>query len=298
MRALVTGARGFVGTHLVAHLLGARDEVVAVDRECDVTDRAALEAAVGDAAPDVVYHLAALTHVGDSWSDPDPVRRVNVLGTANVLSAVRRAAPGALTLVVSSADVYGVVAEADLPLVETHPATPVSPYAQSKLEAERVALDAARSFAQRVVVMRPFNHLGPGQAPSFVVPALVARLLAAAGAHQREIVVGDLSVRRDFSDVRDVVRAYRLAVQFGHLGEVYNVASGHDVALGDLAARLVDRLLPGARLVVDPSLVRPVEVPVLRGSAAKLHEHTGWEPIITLSETLDDVVASMTPGPA
>jgi GDP-4-dehydro-6-deoxy-D-mannose reductase len=218
---------------------------------------------------------------------------VNVVGTANVLSAARERTPGALTIVVSSADVYGVVGEADLPLAETHPANPVSPYAQSKLEAERVALDAARSFGQRVVVARPFNHLGPGQAPSFVVPALVTRLLEARAAQRHEIVVGDLSVRRDFSDVRDVVRAYRLLALHGRVGEVYNVASGHDVALSDIAARLVALVLPGARLTLDPSLVRPVEVPVLRGDARKIHEATGWEPAIALAQTLADVLADL-----
>lgn len=289
MRALVTGSDGFVGRHLSQHLLASGDDVLGFDRECDVTDRDAVERRILAAAPDVIFHLAALTHVGASWSDPDATWRVNVAGTANVLSAAR-AAGGALVVVVSSADVYGVVREADLPLREDHPVSPVSPYARSKREAELIALDAVRTLSQRVVVVRPFNHVGPGQATSFAVPALASRLLAARDSGADEIAVGDLSARRDFSDVRDVVRAYRLLAEHGRVGEVYNVASGRDVLLGEVAATLVDLIKPGTRLVADPSLQRPVEVPVLRGSARKLHDATGWEPRIDWATSLRDVV--------
>lgn len=289
MRALVTGSDGFVGRHLSQHLLASGDDVSGFDRECDVTDRDAVERRILAAAPDVIFHLAALTHVGASWSDPDATWRVNVAGTANVLSAAR-AAGGALVVVVSSADVYGVVSEADLPLREDHPVSPVSPYARSKREAELIALDAVRTLSQRVVVVRPFNHVGPGQATSFAVPALASRLLAARDSGLDEIAVGDLSARRDFSDVRDVVRAYRLLAEHGRVGEVYNVASGRDVLMGEVAATLVDLIKPGTRLVADASLQRPVEVPVLRGSARKLHDATGWEPRIDWATSLRDVV--------
>jgi GDP-4-dehydro-6-deoxy-D-mannose reductase len=289
MRVLVTGSDGFVGRHLSQHLLASGDDVSGFDRECDVTDRDAVERRVLAAAPDVIFHLAALTHVGASWSDPDATWRVNVAGTANVLSAAR-AAGGALVVVVSSADVYGVVSEADLPLREDHPVSPVSPYARSKREAELIALDAVRTLSQRVVVVRPFNHVGPGQATSFAVPALASRLLAARDSGADEIAVGDLSARRDFSDVRDVVRAYRLLAAHGRFGEVYNVASGRDVLLAEVAATLVDLIKPGTRLIADPLLQRPVEVPVLRGSARKLHDATGWEPRIDWATSLRDVV--------
>ncbi len=296
MRVLVTGARGFVGRHLVAHLRERGDEIVEVDREVDVTDGEAMASAVAEAAPEAVCHLAALSHVGDSWRDPEAAERVNVGGTAHLLAALRHAGLDALTLLVSSAEVYGIVEPGELPLTEARPPRPVSPYGRSKLEAEQVAREAARQFAQRVVVARPFNHVGPGQARSFVVPALISRLLEAREEGRAVVAVGDLSARRDFTDVRDVVRAYRGLLEHGRPGETYHVASGHDVAIGELATELVERLAPGVRLEVDPALVRPVEVPVLRGDASKLARATGWSPRIPLSRSLEDVIAEWTDG--
>ena len=291
-RCLITGAHGFVGRHLSAHLTSSGDEVHGVDREVDVTDREGLQSVIAAVGPQVIYHLAALTHVGDSWQHPDDFTRVNVVGTLNVLEAARRAAPDAVVLVVSSADVYGVVEESDLPIDEGHPPRPVSPYAQSKIEAERVSREAAH-VGQRVVIVRPFNHIGPGQAANFVVPALASRLVRARDLGASSVPVGDLSARRDFCDVRDVVRAYRLLATFGAAGEVYNVASGHDVAISDIAKWLVARIAPGIRLSVSEELLRPIEIPVSRGSFAKLQRATGWEPRITLATSLEDVVEEL-----
>ncbi len=287
MRALVTGGRGFAGRHLEAHLLSRGDEVFVA--ECDVTNDEAVREALKTTQPDAIYHLAALSSVADSWSNPAAFTRVNVLGTLHVLNAVAAHTPQATTLIVSSADVYGVVADADLPLVETHVTAPVSPYAQSKLEAEGFALRRARE-GQRVIVARAFPHIGPGQSERFVVPSLARRLLEARARGRDTITVGDLSARRDFTDVRDVVRAYRLLIEHGVSGEVYHVASGHDVALQRVAEAIALALGLAVRFEVDPALLRPVEVPVLRGSFAKLHEATGWEPTITLSQSIDDVI--------
>ncbi len=296
-RSLVTGAGGFVGRHLIDHLTSAGDEVHGIDREVDVTDRGALEVAMGAVGPQVIYHLAAMTHVGESWRNPDDFTRVNVVGTLNVLEAARRAAPEAVVLVVSSADVYGVVDPSELPIDEGHAPRPVSPYAQSKIEAEHAAREAAHR-GQHVVIVRPFNHIGPGQAATFVVPAIASRLVAARDQGATSVVVGDLSARRDFCDVRDVVRAYRLLSSFGVAGEVYNVASGHDVAINDIALWLVARIAPQVRLDVSETLLRPVELPVSRGSFAKLQRATGWEPRITLATSLEDVVAVLDQGSA
>lgn len=290
MRALITGGDGFVGRHLTAHLWGCDDEVTSVDRDVDVTDYASVTAALAVTRPEAIYHLAALTHVGDSWTQPAEFVRVNVLGTRNVLEAAYEVVPEAVIVYVSSADVYGVVTEAELPLDETHRAVPANPYSQSKFEAEVLVRAKARVTGQRVIIARPFNHIGPGQSEHFVIPALVGRLLDALERGSEEIVVGDLSTRRDFTDVRDVVRAYRLLVTYGRAGEVYNVASGHDVALVDIANGLVARIAPGVRLTTDPALLRPVEVPVSRGSFAKIHEASGWEPLIALATSLDDVI--------
>ena len=290
MRAFITGAHGFVGRHLADHLRLLGDDVVAVDRDCDVTDRERVVAKLRESSPDAIYHLAALTHIGDSWKEPTEFTRVNVLGTVNVLDAARAVAPTATVIIVSSADVYGVVHESDLPLVETKAPAPANPYSQSKMEVEYFAREAARSAKQRVIIARPFNHVGPGQSAGFIVPALVERLLEARARQRNEIAVGDLSPRRDFTDVRDVVRAYRLMVQYAKSGEIYNVASGRDLAMSDLASQLVQMIAPGVRLQADPSLFRPVEVPVMRGSFAKLHDTTGWEPLREIDDSLRDVI--------
>lgn len=293
MKALVTGANGFVGRHLLEHLDSRGDDAVGVDRECDVTDRAAVLDTLERVRPDTIYHLAALTAVGASWSNPVEYTRVNVLGTKHVLDAAFRAVPHARVVLVSSADVYGVVRPDDLPLVESFRVAPANPYASSKVEAEHVAHDAVREHRQHVVIARPFNHVGPGQSTSFAVPAIVDRLLQAVADAAEEIVVGDLSTRRDFSDVRDVVRAYRLLAENGVAGEVYNIASGTDVELFDIAQRLVDAIAPSVRLRTDESLIRPVEVPVSRGSYEKLHRATAWRPTIGLDESLRDVIEEM-----
>ena len=291
VRAFITGANGFVGRHLASYLTRSGDHVVGVDRECDVTSLPTVIAKLREDPPDVLYHLAAMTHVGDSWRQPEEFTRVNVLGTINVLKAAGLVAPASTIVMVSSADVYGIVQESDLPLGEERPPRPANPYAQSKVEAELQVRDAAGSSGHRVIIARPFNHVGPGQSVQFVIPALVERLLTSLAEGANEIRVGDLTTRRDFSDVRDVVRAYRLLARFAVTGEVYNVASGHDVALADVAEQLVNLIAPGTRLVLDPDLVRPVEVPVMRGDFTKLHETTGWEPTIDLVTSLRDVVA-------
>jgi GDP-4-dehydro-6-deoxy-D-mannose reductase len=293
VKALVTGADGFVGRHLLAHLRASGDEAVGVDRECDVTDAISVRATLTDVRPEAIYHLAALTAVGESWARPVEYTRVNVLGTKNVLDAASQVVPNARVVLVSSADVYGVVRPEDLPLVETFRVAPANPYASSKVEAEHVAHDAVRERAQAVVIARPFNHVGPGQSTDFVVPAIVRRLLVAEADGADEIVVGDLSTRRDFSDVRDVVRAYRLLVELGVSGEVYNIASGVDVGLFDIAQRLVEAIAPHVRLVTDESLIRPVEVPVSCGSYEKLQRATKWRPTISLDTSLRDVIDEM-----
>jgi GDP-4-dehydro-6-deoxy-D-mannose reductase len=275
---------------LIAHLEQSGDEVRGIDLEHDVTNAASMREVFADFGPEVTYHLAALTHVGDSWGQASEFTRVNVVGTQCVLDAAHSAVPASLTLIVSSAEVYGVVSEADQPIRESFRVSPSNPYSASKVEAERVAHEVVRLRAQRVIIARPFNHLGPGQALTFVVPALVHRLLEAVDRGVDEIVVGDLSTRRDFTDVRDVVRAYRLLALLGKAGETYNVSSGRDVAIRDIATQLVNRLAPEMRLVIDSTLLRPIEVPVSRGNYEKLHDATGWSPSIPLHVSLDDVI--------
>jgi GDP-4-dehydro-6-deoxy-D-mannose reductase len=219
------------------------------------------------------------------------VLRVNVLGTAEVLAAARALPRPPVVLVVSSAEVYGIVRPEDLPLREDAPVIPSSPYAASKAAAEQVALQAWRGFGQHVVVVRPFNHIGPGQAPTFAVSALARRIVQAGRTGATELSVGTMSTRRDFTDVRDVVRAYRGLVRDGTAGEIYNVCSGTDVAVAEVARRLCALAGADLELVTDPSLVRAVDLAVLRGDCRRLARDTGWKPEIPLDDTLADVLA-------
>ena len=247
---------------------------------------------MADVEPDAIYHLAAMTHVGESWDSPSQVLRVNVLGTAEILSAARALPVSPRVLVVSSAEVYGVVDPDRLPLDEDTPTAPASPYAASKLAAEAVALQAWRGYGQPVIVVRPFNHIGPGQSPNFFVSALAKRIVDARRSGADSLRVGTLTTRRDFTDVRDVVAAYRLLMEKGSPGGVYNVCSGVDIAMSEVAALLLQLAGADLRLETDPSLVRPVDVPVLRGDAGRLHDAAGWQPVIPLATTLADVLAS------
>ncbi len=292
MRSLITGGRGFVGTWLARHLEEMGDDVVAIDQEVEITDPSALLAAVRDAAPDAIYHLAALTHVGKSWDEPLTVFEVNVIGTAALLAAARECGTDPRILVTSSAEVYGAVTDpSSLPLRESSPTAPLTPYAASKLAAEALIAQACLGHGQHVVTVRPFNHIGPGQTPNFAVPALAKRIVEAERSGATSIPVGNLSARRDFTDVRDVVRAYRLLVESGGPGETYNICTGRDVAISEIADQLLGLAGTELTLVPDPALLRPVEVPVLRGDPGRLTAATGWKPEIPLEQTLADVLA-------
>ena len=292
MRALITGGNGFVGHHLVAYLEECGDVVSVFDRPSDISNVDDVRHALEVARPDAIYHLAALSHVGASWIDPSAVLQVNVVGPAVLFAAAREIVPEAITLLVSSAEVYGAVAASDLPITESLVPRPVSPYAASKLAAEVLAQQAVRAFQQQIIIARPFNHVGPGQTPTFFVPAMASRMVAAHNSGANTIAVGNLSSRRDFLDVRDVVRSYRLLVERGTSGEVYNVASGIDRAMSEVADELRSLVDPSLQFVTDESLLRPADVPVLRGSSEKINAATGWSPRWSWSETLADVVAS------
>jgi len=292
MKALVTGASGFVGRHLVTHLRASGDEVVESDRDSDgtdITDAASVRALFERVRPEVVYHLGGWADVGGSWQAPVDAFRVNAEGTLNVLGAATDCGVQRV-LAVSSADVYGIVTPAELPLTEDSPLRPASPYAASKVAADYLGLQAWLGRHLPVLRVRAFNHLGPGQTDKFVAPALASRIARAERDGGEVLTVGDLSARRDFTDVRDVVRAYRLLVERGEAGEVYNVCSGVDLAVQDLADQLVAQSRVPLRLEVDESLLRPVELPVLRGSHDRLTAATGWEPEIPMATTLADLL--------
>lgn len=292
VKAFVTGASGFVGRHLVAHLRDCGDEVVPTDRSDggpDLLDADGFATLFAEVRPDVVYHLAGQADVAASWLSPIETMRVNVEGTHNILE-VARTFGVAKVLTVSSADIYGVVAPEELPIVESAPLRPVSPYAASKAAADLVALQAHLGHGQDVVRARAFNHLGPGQSKSFVGAGFAARIAACERSGDDELQTGDLTPRRDFTDVRDVVRAYRLLATEGRPGVAYNICSGTSNSIGELVGLLLGLTDARMRLVEDPDLLRPVDLPELRGDASLLRRHTGWVPSISLDETLSDVL--------
>jgi GDP-4-dehydro-6-deoxy-D-mannose reductase len=281
-RVLVSGASGFVGRHLL-ELLG--DE--AAPLEIDVTDAAVVGDAIRARRPAAIVHLAALSWVPESWREPARVWEVNVVGTVNVLEAVRRGRPDARVLAVSTGEVYGNAER--LPTPEEAPVTPLSPYAASKAAAE-VACTQARLTGLDVVVARAFQHEGPGRDERFAIGSWTRQLAELELAGGGVLRVGNLDVERDITDVRDVCRAYRLLLERSVEPGVYNVATGLAIRL----ARVIDVLIDLARVPVtveqDPDRLRPADVPVQCGDASRLREATGWKPEIPLEQTLADTL--------
>lgn len=289
MRAFLTGGTGFVGKWLAGHLLDMGDEVAILPEEIEITDMQSVVAHLREAEPEVIYHLAALTHVGRSWLAPEETFRVNAIGTLDLLEAVRALSVAPRIVVISSAEVYG--GGDGSALREDAPLRPVNPYAASKVAAEFLGVQSFLGRGLDVVRARPFNHVGPGQADTFVVSALARRIVEAERSRQHEIRVGNLKAARDFTDVRDVVRAYRLLAQYGAPGEVYNVCSGSATSIETILSELIGLAKASLSTVEDPGLFRPLDVPVLLGDCSALRALTGWQPKIPRTSTLRDVLA-------
>jgi GDP-4-dehydro-6-deoxy-D-mannose reductase len=301
MRIAVTGAAGFVGRHAVRELTANGHAVFALDLKadpscgaftaCDIRDATAVAGAVRGLRPDACLHLAGSAFVPQTDADPLQAYVVNVMGTIHVLEALRRYAPGARLLVVSTAQVYGSAAagSAAAPLDESAPLRPETLYALTKAAADQAALFYASHYGLCAMTARPHNHIGPGQAPLYVVPAFAAQLKAIAAGHSpAEMKVGNLESRRDFTDVRDVVRAYRLLLEKGRAGEAYNIASGSLVGIGDLLRQLCAIAGLQPRLIVDPQRLRATDCSP-RLATARLRAATGWEPRIPLTASLNDI---------
>jgi GDP-4-dehydro-6-deoxy-D-mannose reductase len=305
MRVLVTGASGFVGRWMVEELRGVGHEVIATpphDR-LDINDQPAVAALINTARPEGVIHLAGMAFGPDASLDPEGAERVNVRGTSTLLEAARSLSPRPVILVAGSAEVYGAPNPTDLPIDESAVTNPRNAYGRTKLAQEEVALSAAEASDLTLAVTRSFNHTGPGQRPGFVAPALARRLLAAQEAGKVEIAVGNIDVRRDIGDVRDVARAYRLILEglsAGQItsGSVLNVATGRSVLIRDILETLADLIGVAVRPRVDASLVRANDPPEIVGDASRLKALTGWEPRIPLRQTLSDLVDSLRSPPA
>lgn len=318
-RALVTGASGFVGRWLIDALTVAGWQVTAAAPSApdaatlseasrgadwvvgDVRDGAHLTAALDAARPDAVFHLAGVTFVPAAGRDPGATAEVNAVAAARLLGLVReRRRAGTLdptVLIVGSAEQYGRHDADELPLVESAEQRPHTVYAATKVAQEALALEAWRSEGVRVVATRSFNHSGPGQASRFLLPGLVARArrLAAAGPDAGPLLVGNQDTVRDFLHVSDVVAAYIALAARGCPGDVYNVASGVGRSVGALARIVLARFGLTLPVESDPALVRPVDVPALVGSPAKLQAHTGWAPRRSFEALLDDLIAAPPP---
>jgi GDP-4-dehydro-6-deoxy-D-mannose reductase len=307
MRVLITGATGFAGRHLVECSAGTGATTVGIGRRqggaaetpagladylaADLLDRGQAERAIQVSAPELVFHLAAEASVARSWEDPAGTIVNNLLGTLNLLEAVRHHALRARVLIACSGEEYGVPER--LPVDEDHPLRPRNPYGVSKASAELAADFYADTYGLHVVRARAFNHAGPGQGSDYVVANLARQIAAAeatsAGNGGFELVAGNLDVRRDFTDVRDVVRAYWMALDEADPG-TYNVCSGKSVAVRDILAALAEHTRLEVTSRVDPALLRENEVTEIVGSHERLTSATGWRPEIPLEQTLRDTL--------
>jgi GDP-4-dehydro-6-deoxy-D-mannose reductase len=303
VRILVTGASGFVGRWLVRELEAAGHRAVGAppSSRLDITDPLAVETLLKAASPDAVAHLAGLSYGPDARREPDRAFAVNEGGTRAVMAAAATPSRPIPVLVVSSAEVYGNPAVVDLPLRESAPLRAEQPYGRSKLAQERVALESAAAGGPPVVIVRPFNHTGPGQRPEFVVPALAQRIIAARRRGDRTIAAGNVDVRRDFSDVRDVVRAYRLILEGLGTGglaanlrpRIYNIASGRAVPIREIAQAFATLAGVEIEITIDPQLVRESDPPEIRGDASLIAAELDWSPSIPFEVTLNDVFGDM-----
>jgi GDP-4-dehydro-6-deoxy-D-mannose reductase len=310
VRLLVTGARGFVGSHLIELLrreepattvhgiVSPRGSLPAAPApgarlfEADLDDPAAVAAVVAEARPDAIVHLAGQSSVQQSWLDPGGTLRTNVLGVVHVLDAARQAGLRPAVLVVGSAEEYGAVAEAELPIRETAPLRPASPYAVSKAAQGALALLYGPAGGMRVVLTRTFHHTGPGRGEAFAESSFARQIAEIErGLRPPLIEVGNLDAVRDFTDVRDVVRAYRLLVEKGEAGQVYNVCSGRPRAIREMLEILLGASTARVEVRVDPARLRQADVKAQVGDPSRLLAATGWEPRIPLERSLGDLLA-------
>jgi GDP-4-dehydro-6-deoxy-D-mannose reductase len=289
-RLLITGSSGFVGQWCLRESSTAAGwQAVETGASIDLRDAASIGTGLGDRAPDAVLHLAAQSFVPVSFEDPRATLEINVLGTLSLLQWLRRTGFTGRFIYVSSADVYGQVPADRMPIDEGRCPDPRNPYAVSKLAAEALCRQWHHSQGLDLVVVRPFNHIGPGQDPRFVVSGLARQFaLIGLGRQPARIVAGDLGVARDFTDVRDVVRAYFGLLEGGAPGAVYNVCSGRPTAVREVIALLREITGLDPEIVVDPARLRPNEQTIAYGSARAIAEATGWTPAIGLHRSLQD----------
>ena len=309
-RAFITGIGGFAGSHLAEALVQEQNRVEGTVlpgestdnighliphltlHPTDIRSRESLAEAIRKAQPDVVYHLAATSSVSEGERDPAGTMEVNLTGTLHLLEAIRAEAAGARLVYVSSSEVYGKVLPEENPVGEDRPEAPVHAYGLSKLLAEQVVRFYQRCHGISAVILRPFNHIGPRQSDQFVCPSFVKQLVwIECGRAEPVIHVGNLDPVRDFTDVRDMVKAYLLAAEHCKPGSLYNVASGEGVSIADLLGEILSLINARVEVRQDPDRVRKTEIPLLTGEATSFRQTTGWQRQFVLQDSLKEMVA-------
>lgn len=310
MRALITGITGFAGSHLAEYLLSLggievygsvrwRSRLENIQHiyaqlklsECDLTDASAVDTLIAEARPDFIFHLAAQSFVPASWRAPAETLVNNILAELNIFEAVRRLGINPRLQIACSSEEYGLVYPQELPITEDNPLRPLSPYGVSKVAQDLLAYQYAQSYSMSIVRTRTFNHTGPRRGEVFATSNF-ARQIAEVEKGLREpvIAVGNLQARRDFTDVRDVVRAYWLALEKGVPGEVYVICSGRAYTMQEILEMLLAASPVKIEIRQDPERLRPSDVPVLLGSHDRFSHLTGWQPAIPLRVTLADLL--------
>ena len=309
MRSLITGVTGFVGSHLAEYLLAEGTEVFGTARwrsdtsniahlegriglvECDIRDAASVKQVLLDVRPDEIYHLAAQSFVPTSWRAPSETIETNIVGEVHLLEAVRGLDNNPRVHIAGSSEEYGMVYDDELPVKETNPLRPLSPYAVSKVGQDLLAYQYFMSYGLNVIRTRAFNHTGPRRGSVFVTSNFAKQIADIEKGRQEPVIrVGNLDARRDFTDVRDIVRGYVLVLRKGEPGEVYNLCSGRARTIREVLDILLSLTDAQVRVEVDPARMRPSDVPVLQGDYGKLHARTGWEPQIPFEQTVADLL--------
>ena len=311
MRALITGVTGFAASHLVEYLLDGHPEVEIygtrrwrsrtenidhlVDRirllEMDLRDFVSVRRVLEESRPDVVFHLAAQSFVPSSWKAPADTLDTNVIGQTHLFEAIRSLDIDPVVQIAGSSEEYGLVLPEETPITESNPLRPLSPYAVSKVAQDLLGYQYFRSYGLKVVRTRGFNHTGPRRGEVFVTANFAKQIATIeAGLKEPVIRVGNLDAVRDFTDVRDTVRAYWLAAEKGRPGDVYNIATGVGITIRELLDRLLALSTVEVEVQTDPDRLRPSDVEILLGDSTKLRRETGWEPQVPFDQTLTDLL--------
>ena len=297
MRALITGSEGFVGKYLRAEMEAAGYEVTGLDlvagdrtRTADLLDPAAVDVLLAELQPDVIIHLAGQADVGKSWKIPAKTFEINVLAAIHLMDAMRAHCPEATLVLVGSSDEYGSLREAGASVSEETPVNPMTPYAISKIAQEQMGRAYARAYGLRICMTRSFNHGGAGQRTGFMIPDFASGIVRVERGEAEAVCVGNLASKRDFTHVKDVVRAYRMIAEKGKSGEIYNVGSGETHSAGEILDKLIAMAKSPVPVRPDPARMRPSDTPVIRCDRTKITRDTGWAPELGLERILEDTL--------